>query len=359
MKKFLALSMLLSLTIACNQNKTENDKKEITVSPVYTRLDTAAMEQARVYFKIIPAVANSPQNPVTDDKVKLGKILFYDTRLSKTGHNSCNSCHNLATFGVDNLPTSIGDAGKPGDRNSPTVFNAALHNMQFWDGRATTVEEQAGMPILNADEMAIPHKGFLIDRLKKDTMYNRTFRLAFPDEKDPFNYANIQKAIGAFERTLLTSSRFDRFMDGDLSALNTDEKEGLQMFINLGCNSCHNGIGIGGNSLQKFGLITDYRTLVHSRLNDEGKMALTGNPADKDIFKVPGLRNAEKTFPYFHDGSVTSLDSAVMIMSEVQLNRTLQPEEAKKVVSFLRSLTGDIRKDAKTFPSELKEIIQK
>jgi cytochrome c peroxidase len=359
MKKILVLSMLCSMTMACNQNKTAEDNKEAFVSPVYTRQDTAALEQAKVYFKIIPSVANNPQNQVTDDKVKLGKILYYDSRLSKTGHNSCNSCHNLASYGVDNLPTSIGDAGKSGDRNSPTVFNAALHNMQFWDGRAATVEEQAGMPILNADEMAIPHKGFLIDRLKKDTMYKRTFSAAFTNEKDPVNYANIQKAIGAFERTLLTSSRFDRFMNGDLSALNTDEKEGLQLFIDLGCITCHNGLGVGGNSLQKFGLVTDYRTLVHSRLNDEGKKTLTGNPGDKDVFKVPGLRNSEKTYPYFHNGGVASLDSAVVIMSKAQLNKDLHPEEVSKIVSFLKSLTGDIREDAKTFPPELKSLVNK
>lgn len=352
MKKLMALYIPLLMIMACGQNKT--GPRETSIAPVYTSQDTAIWKQAETYFKVMPAVAENPQNPLSNEKVKLGKILFYDTRLSKTGHNSCNSCHNLSTYGVDNLATSIGDAGKAGDRNSPTVFNAALHNMQFWDGRAVNVEEQAGMPILNPDEMAIPHKGFLIDRLKKDTMYKRVFKSAFPEDAEPVNYTNIQKAIGAFERTLLTTSKFDSYMAGDLSALNTEEKEGLQTFISSGCIACHNGVGIGGTSLQKFGLITDYRTLVHSRLNDEGRMALTGNPGDKDVFKVPGLRNIEKTYPYFHDGSIAGLDSAVMIMSKVQLNKTMESQDARKIVAFLKTLTGDIRDDAKVFPAELK-----
>jgi cytochrome c peroxidase len=358
MKKYLALNVLLLIAIACGQNKTET-REAANTPPLFTKEDSMALDQAKSVFKALPAVAENPDNKLTDAKVKLGKILFYDTRLSKTGHNSCNSCHNLAAYGVDNLATSPGDAGKSGERNSPTVFNAALHNMQFWDGRAATVEEQAGGPILNPGEMAMPHKGFLVDKLKKDTMYSRLFTTAFPGESSPVSFSNVQKSIGAFERTLLTSSRFDKFMEGDLSALNASEKEGMQLFINMGCITCHNGVGIGGGSLQKFGLVTDYRTLVNSRVNDDGKMKLTGKPSDKDVFKVPGLRNAEKTYPYFHNGGVASLDSAVIIMSKAQLNKDLQPEEVSKIVSFLKSLTGDIREDAKTLPPELKNLVNK
>jgi cytochrome c peroxidase len=350
MKKLLIL-MLVTLTVACRQGSDQD--KNASVKSVYTREDSALMDLAKTYFKVLPKEAGTAENQVSDAKVHLGQVLFYDARLSKTGNNSCNSCHNLATYGVDNAPTSIGDAGKRGDRNSPTVFNAALHNMQFWDGRAATVEEQAGMPILNPGEMAIPHKGFLVARLHKDTMYHALFTAAFPDEPEPVSYNNVRKAIGAFERTLLTPSRFDRYMSGDPAALNSEEKEGLAMFIHAGCGNCHNGVGIGGGSLQKFGIFTDYRTLTHSRLDDEGRLKVTGQKSDKDVFKVPGLRNIEKTYPYFHDGSITSLDSTVMIMAKSQLNKELTPGELSGIIAFLKTMTGDIREDARKVPPEL------
>lgn len=323
-----------------------------------SKADTALLKLATSYFKAIPAEAESVENPVSDAKVQLGHVLFYDTRLSKSGSNSCNSCHNLSTYGVDNMPASIGDAGQPGDRNSPTVFNAALHNMQFWDGRAATVEEQAGMPILNPDEMAIPHKGFLVDRLKKDTMYRRLFGSAFPEDPDPVTYANLRRAIGAFERTLLTPSRFDRYMSGDMAALSMEEKQGLRIFIDAGCAECHRGVAVGGESLQKFGFYTDYRTLTQSRLDDEGRMAVTGQRKDKDVFKVPGLRNVDMTYPYFHDGSIASLDSSIVIMAKSQMDRKLSEEEVRDIIAFLRTMTGDIRAAAKVFPKELQVVKQ-
>lgn len=305
--------------------------------------------------KVLPAVAANEDNAVTQSKVKLGKVLYYDSRLSKTGNNSCNSCHNLETYGVDNAATSTGDAGKKGNRNSPTVFNAALHNMQFWDGRAKDVEEQAGMPILNPVEMAIPHKGFLIDRLKGIKLYQDLFKAAFPGEARPLTFENLQKAIAAFERTLLTPSRFDSYVQGNKDAITAIEKAGLNVFIASGCTSCHNGVGIGGSTLQRFGLVTDYRTLTNSKINDEGRKTVTKNNADKDVFKVPGLRNVQGTFPYFHDGSIASLDTAVKIMAKAQLNKNLSAEEIKQIVAFLNSLSGDVNSDAKTIPDELKK----
>jgi len=214
--------LLIIATIACQQRSTKEEPT--TISGIYSKEDSALVNTAKMFFKIIPEQANQSENQVTDAKVKLGQVLFYDTRLSKTGNNSCNSCHNLSTYGVDNVSTSKGDAGQTGERNSPTVFNASLHNMQFWDGRAATIEEQAGMPILNPVEMAIPHKGFLVTKLHKDTVYHKLFTSAFPGEPEPVSFANVRNAIGAFERTLLTPSRFDKFMGGDLTALNPDEK---------------------------------------------------------------------------------------------------------------------------------------
>lgn len=311
------------------------------------------MKVARSHFKTLPIVAVNEDNPLTQAKVNLGKMLFYDKRLSKNGHSSCNTCHNLASFGVDNEVASDGDDGRKGTRNSPTVFNAALHNMQFWDGRAKNVEEQAGMPILNAVEMGIPHEGFLIERLAGIKLYQELFREAFPGEEQPLTYANLQKAIGAFERTLLAPSRFDQFMQGDLTAISSLEKAGLIAFVDAGCTTCHNGVGIGGGKMERFGLVTDYRALTRSRLNDEGRKAVTQQEEDKDVFKVAGLRNISRTYPYFHDGSVAGLDSAVRIMSRAELNRELSKQEIRQIVAFLNALTGDIDPDAKKAPTEL------
>jgi cytochrome c peroxidase len=349
MKKLIIL-LLLVMAVACRSRSGQENEASTSTE------DTALMNLARTYFTSIPAEAASADNPVSDAKVQLGQVLFYDTRLSKSGNNSCNSCHNLSTYGVDNVPTSIGDAGQPGDRNSPTVFNAALHNMQFWDGRAATVEEQAGMPILNPDEMAIPHKGFLVGRLRKDTMYRRLFGSAFPGDPDPLTYANLRRAIGAFERTLLTPSRFDRYMAGDMAALSMEEKKGLRLFIDAGCAECHRGVAVGGESLQKFGFYTDYRTLTRSRLDDSGRMAVTGDRKDKDVFKVPGLRNVEMTYPYFHDGSIASLDSTIAIMAKSQMDRTFSEAEIRDIVAFLHTMTGDIRSEAKVFPKVLEGV---
>ena len=349
--------LIMLFVMACQQKATKEEHVAQIPSP--SREDTVLLDQAKLFFKQLPAEAVSPDNETTAIKVKLGKYLFYDNRLSKSGNSSCNSCHNLASFGVDNRATSPGDAGQPGDRNSPTVFNAALHNMQFWDGRAGTVEEQAGMPILDPQEMAIPHQGFLVDRLKKEKLYKEMFATAFPQDKNPINYVNVQKAIGAFERTLLTPSRFDRFITGEFAALGESEKTGMKIFLNTGCADCHNGVGMGGETMQKFGLYTDYRTLTNSRVDDMGRMKVTGRKKDEDVFKVPGLRNVEKTYPYFHDGSIASLDSTIHIMGKTQLNKTYKPEEVKAIISFLASLTGDIREEAKKAPEEFSAMTKK
>jgi cytochrome c peroxidase len=202
-------------------------------------------------------------------------ILYYDTRLSKTGNNSCNSCHNLATFGVDNLPTSKGDNGGFGGRNSPTVLNAATHAFQFWDGRAKDVEEQAGGPILNPVEMAIPSKDFLIAKLKGIKEYNDMFKAAFPTETDAVTYQNVQNAIAAFERTLLTPSPFDKYLSGDHKALTSEQRIGMKTFMDAGCIQCHSGSNLGGAMFQKFGVFANYRGFTHSKTNDDGKIALS------------------------------------------------------------------------------------
>jgi cytochrome c peroxidase len=352
MKKILLLSgiCLAVAVFSCNQSGTKN---KATSTASKGQSNDSLLILAKTFFKPLPPVAENRANPVTAAKVHLGKVLYYDTRLSKSGKISCNSCHELSNFGVDNEPTSTGEGGQKGNRNSPTVFNAALQNMQFWDGRAKDVEEQAGMPILNPVEMAIPHKQFLVDRLAGIPLYEDLFKKAFPQESKPLTYDNLQKAIGAFERTLLTPSRFDKYMQGDRNALTSKEKEGLSVFINTGCPSCHHGVAVGGSTLQRFGIVTDYRSLTKSKINDEGRETVTKKPADKDVFKVASLRNVAGTFPYFHNGSVFSLDSAIRIMGKAQLNKDLSKQQVEQIIAFLNTLTGDIDPAAKTFPAEL------
>lgn len=299
-------------------------------------------EQATLRFDPLPAEALNPDNPLTDPKVQLGKQLYYDTQLSKDGNISCNSCHDLATFGVDNDVTSEGDDGTLGGRNSPTVLNAAFHLSQFWDGRAKDVEEQAGMPILNPVEMAIPSEEFLVQRLSGTEDYPDMFAAAFPGESDPLTYTNIRKALAAFERTLITPSPFDDYLNGDQSALTAQEKAGMEKFIQLGCTTCHNGVNVGAYSFQKFGLFDDYWEHTGSTNVDEGRYAVTEDEADRYVFRVASLRNVEKTAPYFHDGSVATLEEALRVMVKVQLATDLSDEEVESLAAFLRSLTGEV-----------------
>lgn len=346
--------MAILLNVACNQKPKKNYSTETATEANVSKEDKDLMTQAQGIFKALPVSAESATNPITAEKVKLGKLLYFDMRLSMTGKNSCNSCHNLATFGVDNLPTSKGDAGIFGDRNSPTVFNAAFHAMQFWDGRAKDVEEQAGGPILNPVEMAIPSKEFLVKRLKGVPTYIELFKAAFPNDKDPLTYTNIQNSIGAFERTLVTPSPFDKYLEGDHGALTDAEKEGLKAFVSVGCIACHSGVAIGaGAAFQKFGVFGDYRTYTKSKVNDEGRKKVTNSAADKDFFKVPSLRNIAKTAPYFHDGSISDLKQAVAIMGKAQLNKDLTDAEIDGIVAFLGSLTGTVSEDVKKAPESL------
>jgi cytochrome c peroxidase len=303
-------------------------------------------KEASLRFAPLPSEALNPENPITQAKIDLGKKLYYDTRLSKDGNISCNSCHDLATFGVDNEPTSDGDDGSVGDRNSPTVLNAALHQTQFWDGRAKDVEEQAGMPITNPVEMAIPSEEFLVDRLAASDDYPPLFAEAFPEDAEPLVYANIGRALGAFERTLLTPSRFDAYLEGDQDALSDQERAGMEKFIQLGCTTCHNGINIGAYSFQKFGLFGDYWEHTGSKKVDEGRFAVTENEGDKFVFRVASLRNVAETGPYFHDGSVENLDLAVRIMVKLQLGIELRNDEIENLVAFLSSLSGEVPVEA-------------
>ncbi|PKN59103.1 MAG: cytochrome-c peroxidase, partial [Deltaproteobacteria bacterium HGW-Deltaproteobacteria-14] len=298
-----------------------------------------AREKAQA-FATLPANFDSDTNPWTQDKADLGRMLYYETRMSKGQDISCNSCHQLDRFGVDGEPTSPGFEHQRGSRNSPTVYNAAGHLAQFWDGRSADVEEQAKGPILNPVEMAMPDGETVVATLKSIPGYVAAFAKAFPGEADPVNYDNMAKAIGVFERRLTTPSRWDDFLGGKDDALSAAEIEGFVTFAEVGCMSCHNGPLVGGNSYQKLGAVTPWPGLV-----DEGRADATKNPEDKGFFKVPSLRNIAKTGPYFHDGKVAKLDEAVTMMARHQLGRELEPTQVAAITTWLDALTGTVPTD--------------
>jgi cytochrome c peroxidase len=307
--------------------------------------EDALFEKATLYFKPLPESAPNPENVLSDTKVSLGRALYFDKRLSRMGTVSCDSCHSLAQFGVDRLATSPGDDGRTGERNSPTVLNAALHGTQFWDGRAENVEEQAGMPILNPIEMGIPSEQFLVDRLSRIPEYVSQFGEAFPDDPEPLSYRNIELALGAFERTLLTPSPFDEYLHGDREALDVTQRVGLETFLDLGCASCHNGVNLGAASFRKFGLNEDYWVHTKSERIDEGRVEVTGEEGDRYVFRVASLRNIAETPPYFHDGSVENLDEAIRIMVQLQVGTDSDEVQTESLTAFLGSLTGELHPD--------------
>lgn len=348
---------VVALLIACGDSAEKAAQKQQAETLAASQaLEEEIGPMARQLYQPLPSVSENPENVATPAKVRLGKILYFDKRLSKNGTQSCNTCHNMETYGVDNLPLSPGDEeGAIGLRNSPTVLNASFHATQFWDGRAKDVEEQAGMPITNPIEMAIPSEDFLVERLAGIELYQELFPKAFPDEEEPLTYRNIANALGAFERTLITPAPFDDYLAGDADALTLQQKRGLQSFIKVGCTTCHVGSLLGGNMFQKFGVYADYWEHTNSKVIDEGRFEATGNESDKYIFKVPSLRNITETHPYFHDGSVADLGEAVKIMAKVNLNKDLEDNEVEDIVAFLGSLTGEVSEEMASMPEELQQ----
>ncbi len=288
-------------------------------------------------FKTLPAMMDSASNPITEQKVALGRMLYYEPRMSEGQDISCNTCHALTKYGVDNEAVSTGHKGQKGTRNAPTVYNAAGHFLQFWDGRAATVEEQAKGPILNPVEMAMPEPKRVIAVLKSMPEYVDAFQRAFPGQKDALTYDNVGLAIGAFERKLLTASRWDKFLGGDQAALTNAEKAGLNKYLEVGCQTCHSGAYLGGSMFQKLGVVKPWEDT-----KDLGRFAVTKQDADKMVFKVPTLRNIEKTGPYFHDGTVETLEDAVSQMGDHQLGRQLSKADVASIVTFLKALTGEL-----------------
>jgi cytochrome c peroxidase len=353
MKNLISAFSLIIVLFGCSESVKESEvaNNDAAESARYDELLNKEIGK----FAALPSSAENPDNSATEAKIKLGHVLYYDTRLSLTGNNSCNSCHNLNTYGVDNLPTSPGDLGETGDRNSPTTLNAALHMSQFWDGRMKDVEEQAGGPVLNPVEMNMPSEKAVEDRLKGVELYRTLFAQAYPNESNPFTYQNMRNAIGAFERQLLTPSRVDAYLKGDKSALTLSEKKGMLSFSYIGCTTCHNGPLLGGNQMQRFGVHQPYWEATGSEHQDRGLFEQSKDSLDLYMFKVPSLRNVSETHPYFHDGSVSDLAEAVKIMAVVQLDYKMNKDEVKNVVAFLDALTGEVPAQYKENPLAMAE----
>jgi cytochrome c peroxidase len=302
--------------------------------------DIAALRKAAL--EVIQPIPDKMPGSENDTKalISLGEKLYFEKNLSMNKSQSCNSCHMVdkGRGGVDNEPTSPGAFGKRGGRNSPTTLNAGFQFAQFWDGRAATLEDQAKGPVLNPIEMAMPSTDVVIERLSADKTYTKMFKSAFPKDANPINYDNYAKAVGAFERTLITRDRFDDFLKGSDKALSTVELKGLKTFLDTGCTTCHNGPVIGGNSFMKLGLVNAYPS------EDKGREEVTKDPNDRHKFKVPMLRNIAITGPYFHDGSIKSLSEAVEKMAWHQLGQKLEKDKVDSIVAFLGSLTDKKRK---------------
>ncbi len=322
MKKLLLAFPLVIIVIAARSNQDE------------------LMTRAQAVFEPVP---DSPpaleHTPVTPESIELGKMLYFEPRLSSSWLISCNTCHNLSLGGVDLQETSIGHGWQKGPRNAPTVLNSVFNIAQFWDGRAKDLMEQAMGPVQAAVEMnSTPERA--VATLKSIPEYVRRFETVFPNDEDPVSYENMARAIEAFEATLLTpDSRFDRYLKGTGNALGAMEKRGLQLFMDKGCSACHGGVNLGGGGYFPFGVIEKPDADILPP-EDKGRFAVTNTAADEYVFKSPSLRNIVLTAPYFHSGAVWDLDQAVELMGSVQLGQELSEDEARAIVAFLNTLTG-------------------
>jgi cytochrome c peroxidase len=326
-------------------------------SPVFAadELMTAAQAQFKPIPENPPAL---PGNPATPQKLQLGKMLYFDPRLSASHAISCNSCHSVGLGGVDAQETSIGHHWQRGGRNAPTVFNAVFNTAQFWDGRAKDLESQAGGPIVNPIEMASP-TAHVAEQLAAIPGYVTAFRAAFPGTTDPVTLENAQRAIAVFEATLITpNAPFDKYLKGDAAALTLTQKSGLKLFVSKGCAACHNGINVGGGQYAPFGVL-EKPGASFLPPTDKGRFMVTKTASDEYVFKVPTLRNIALTAPYFHTGKSWDLRQAVAVMGTSQLGAQLTEEEIDQITAFLGALTGDQPKVAyPTLPPSVAETPQ-
>lgn len=297
-------------------------------------------------WEALPTTAPAPaDNPTTAEKVALGSMLYHDPRLSSTGTVSCASCHNTMLGGEDNRPNSMGVHGKTGGRSAPTVWNAAFNKVQFWDGRAASLEDQAAGPVTNPIEMGMENWDVVVSRLKAIPGYQHAFTEAFG--ANSISKDTATKAIAAYERTLITPhSAYDKYVGGDKSALTAQQVKGMNKFAALGCGGCHSGAAFnGGGNFQKFPVqnAAAFEAQYHL-LQDKGLAEVTKKPENEHFWKVPTLRNIALTAPYLHNGSVPTLEQAVDLMAKLQLNKTLSKEDNTDIVAFLNALTGPFPK---------------
>lgn len=303
--------------------------------------DAELRKEARDFFEVIPSVIPAVKdNAITRVKIELGKKLFFDPRLSRSGFISCNSCHNVGMGGGDNLETSVGHGWQTGPRNAPTVLNAVFNTAQFWDGRAEDLKAQAKGPIQAGVEMAsTPDR--VIATLKSIPQYVEEFKSAFPGEADPVTFDNVAKAIEAFEATLITpASKFDQFLEGNNVIMNQEEKLGLSLFMEKGCTTCHNGVNLGGNGYFPFGMVEKPDATIRPD-SDPGRYTVTKTEDEKFVFRAAPLRNVALTAPYFHTGKVWNLEDAIKVMGTAQLGVNLDDKDVKALAAFLRTLTGE------------------
>jgi cytochrome c peroxidase len=308
------------------------------------------LTQAQQTFGALPDNMATAEFPVTPARVELGRKLFFEPRVSVDGAVSCSRCHLPALYGVDGLTKPLGAHDKVNPRNAPTVLNAALEFKAHWRGDRVNVEDQAKQALIGPASFGDPDYATAMAKLAAIPGYADLFAKAFPNEANPISADNWGTAIGAYERMLVTPSRFDDYLKGNASALSEREKNGLRLFMGKGCSGCHNGPGVGGGSFQKFGVHEDYWKETGAPNPDKGRFDVTKNPDDMYVFKVPSLRNVAMTAPYFHDGSVAHLPDAVRIMGKVQLGQPLTDAEIGDIAAFLESLTGKLPEDFANAP---------
>ncbi len=308
-------------------------------APALAQDDLASRAQA--LFEPIPEQPPGTEaGPLAPAKVELGKMLYFDPRLSESHAISCNSCHNMGLAGVDVSETSIGHRWQLGPRNAPTVLNARFNTAQFWDGRAKDLEEQAGGPLVNSIEMGTTET-HVVEQLSGIPGYAEPFAAAFPDDREPISFANVANAIAAFEDTLITpNAPFDRYLRGEENALDAQQEKGLELFMARGCAGCHNGINVGGGQYAPFGVV-EKPGAEFLPPDDKGRLDVTQTPSDEYVFKVPTLRNIALTAPYFHSGKSWDLNQAVAVMGVSQLGSELAPDEVDEITAFLHALTGE------------------
>lgn len=338
MKKYLFVLISALILASCGGGKSDNGAYKLSEAE-----ESELFSKARTIFGPLPDKMPGSEND-SPELIELGRKLYFETKLSVNNTQSCNTCHDINNrAGDDGKPVSPGAIqGKFGTRNSPTVLNAGFQFVQFWDGRAKDLKEQAKGPILNPVEMAMPDEKTVEKTITSIPEYVEMFKKAYPNEKKPITYDNLANAIAAFERTLVSKSRYDDWINGDVTALTPQEKVGLKQFIEVGCITCHTGPLFGGNLYQKMGLVRPYKNT-----KDLGRYEVTKQESDKFMFKVSQLRNITLTAPYFHDGAVPNLEEAVRTMALIQLGKELTDEQTKNIVAFLGALT-DKKLESKT-----------